>query len=133
MTQTEEKRLAAILEKYPELDKERAEFLVRSGLTFNDKAYAKFLEQKDNDIDWYYPKGAAFNDEEETTEQSTENTTENNTENTDNHDDNQNDNQNDNQSNDDNQNDNQSNDDNQNSSVEPIQEPVDDSSDSDND
>lgn len=68
MTQTEEKRLAAIMAKYPELPADRAEFLVRSGLTFNEEGYRKFLEQRNNDVDWYYPKGSAFNDDDDSSD-----------------------------------------------------------------
>lgn len=66
MTKTEEARFS-YLENIIE-DKTKLEFLVRTGLTFDPKAKRMFNgeEKEYKDIDWYYPKGAAFETPEET-------------------------------------------------------------------
>ncbi len=67
MTKTEEARFT-YLKGVTEYSDEKLEFLVRTGLTFDPKAKRMFNgeEKEYKDIDWYYPKGAAFKISEET-------------------------------------------------------------------
>lgn len=67
MTKTEEARFS-YLKGITEYSDEKLEFLVRTGLTFDPAATRMFNgeEKEYKDIDWYYPKGAAFETSEET-------------------------------------------------------------------
>lgn len=66
MTTIEQKRVEYLTSKHADEETytaEKIEFLVRTGLTF-DPTTKKNLngeEKAYKDIDWYYPKGAAFN------------------------------------------------------------------------
>ena len=60
------------MKKHADMSQEQAEFVVMTGLTFDKK---KFEEYRKGNLDWYYPKGAAFNDEEANTVDIDEDTT----------------------------------------------------------
>lgn len=65
MTTIEQKRVEYLTSKHAGEEKytaEKIEFLVRTGLTFDPTTKKKFNgeEKAYKDIDWYYPKGAAF-------------------------------------------------------------------------
>lgn len=65
MTTIEQKRVEYLTSKHADEEKytaEKIEFLVRTGLTFDPTTKKKFNgeEKAYKDIDWYYPKGAAF-------------------------------------------------------------------------
>ena len=65
MTTIEQKRVEYLTSKHAGEEKytaEKVEFLVRTGLTFDPTTKKKFNgeEKAYKDIDWYYPKGAAF-------------------------------------------------------------------------
>ena len=82
-----EKLRVAYLKNVTEYDDEKLEFLVRTGLTFDPTAKKMFNgeEKEYKDIDWYFPKGAAFetseespSDESGTTQQNIDDTINNN-------------------------------------------------------
>ena len=62
MTTIETKRVEYITSKHEDYSSEKIEFLVRTGLTFDPSITKKYKgeEKAYKDIDWYYPKGAAF-------------------------------------------------------------------------
>ena len=70
MTTIEQKRIDFLTEKYAGDERysaEKIEFLVRTGMTFDPSKTRKLFngeEKAYKDIDWYYPKGAAFKTEE---------------------------------------------------------------------